>query len=348
MTGRAFGSVPFLWREERILLRDILRRIRSIANDATESCPLVYNCRDWTQSRRIRKLLKMLVAPFCVWKYFRVKEIPGREGLAFVLIAKNEAPYIEEWLKFHHKQGASHFIIYDNESEDNLREVLDPYIASGLVTYSVMKGRCRQKDAYNKAIHDYGYKFKYMGFIDADEFVFVRNSTGGGDISNLYLFVDEFMTSHPEAGGLAVNWCIFGSNGHITKPEGGVLENYTRRSYDNFGNNRHIKTICDPLKVFNLHIHNAAYRRGFCCLDERGEVVRGPLSQEVHFEHIRINHYFGKSREEFIAKRNRGMADNLGIRAMSNFDVHDRNDIEDTEILSHIYPQTQIKSPLNE
>ncbi|MBQ7543421.1 MAG: glycosyltransferase family 2 protein [Synergistaceae bacterium] len=112
--------------------------------------------------------------------YFRAKNMPGRKGLAFVLIAKNEAPYIAEWIGFHRKQGVSHFIIYDNESTDNFREVLSPYIDAGLVTYHAIRGKARQIDAYNMALHDYGHKFKYMGFIDADEFMFVRNSTNGG------------------------------------------------------------------------------------------------------------------------------------------------------------------------
>ena len=164
-----------------VMKKKILRILKTIKN-TSENSRIVSHCRDWTANLYIRYLLILLAAPFCVFKYFRVKDVPGREGLAFVLIAKNEAPYIEEWINFHHKQGVSHFIIYDNESEDNLREVLKPYIDSGLVTYHALTGKARQFDAYNLAVLDYGRKFKYMAFIDADEFVFVRNNTytGGG------------------------------------------------------------------------------------------------------------------------------------------------------------------------
>ena len=252
-----------------------------------------------------------------------------------VLIAKNEAPYIEEWINFHHKQGASHFIIYDNESTDNLRGVLKPYIDSGLVTYHLLRGRRRQNDAYNMAIHDYGRKFKYMAFIDADEFIFVRDENYRDRGFNLYDFIDDFMKSHKNAGGIGINWCIFGSNGHITKPEGGVLENYTMHSEDNFEANLHIKTICNPQKVFFYgHCHFPTYRRGFRNLDENGNIVIGPFTSKVSFSKIRINHYFGKSREEFIAKMNRGLADTLRFYDMSNFERYDHNVIHDTEILS--------------
>lgn len=119
------------------------------------------------------------------------------------------------------------------------------------MSYHLITDRLRQRDAYNKALHDYGRRFRYLGIIDADEFLFVRNSADGG-VGNLYSFVDKFMASHPNAGGLAVNWCIFGSNGHKTKPDGGVLENYTKRAQDNFSAHEVIKTICDPAKVFNI------------------------------------------------------------------------------------------------
>ena len=194
---------------------------------AGESSPLVYRCRDYTQSDFVRTLIKILVTPYCLLRYFAGKrEIAGREGLAFVLIAKNEATYIKEWLDFHIKQGVSKFIIYDNESTDNFREVLSPYIDAGIVIYDIIRGRCRQLDAYNMALNKYRSKFKYMGFIDADEFVFVRNNPYGGGYS-LYEFVDGFMKAHPDAGCVRINWLIFGSNHHEKRPEGGVLENYT-------------------------------------------------------------------------------------------------------------------------
>lgn len=41
---------------------------------------------------------------------------------------------------------------------------------------------------------------------------------------------------------------------------------------------------------------------------------------------IRINHYYSKSVEEFVAKSNRGFADHIGLeRSMQNFYEHDQN-----------------------
>ena len=143
------------------------------------------------------------------------------------------------------------------------------------------------------------------------------------------------MTSHPNAGGLGINWLIFGSNGHITKPAGGVLENYTMCADYSFSSNRLIKTICDPTKILYMTTHCPICCNGFHNLDENGEIIYGSATSELHFNKIRINHYFTKSREEFMLKRNRGMADTKGLRPVSNFDSFDQNVIYDTEILSH-------------
>ena len=89
-----------------------LKRLYWLSHGIGEMSPFVFNCRNWTSSTLIRCLLKVIVSPLCIFDYFRYKNLPEREGLAFVLIAKNEAPYIEEWINFHIKQGVSHFFIY--------------------------------------------------------------------------------------------------------------------------------------------------------------------------------------------------------------------------------------------
>ena len=309
---------------------------------ASDGSPLVYHCRDYTMNGFVRTLMKYLVFPFRICRYFLGrKDIPGREGLAFVLIAKNEASYIKEWLDFHIKQGVSKFIIYDNESTDNFREVLQPYIESGIVIYDIIRGKRRQTDAYNMALNKYRYMFKYMGFIDADEFVFVRNNTyGGGGHCDLVTFMNDFMAAHPNAGGLGINWLVFGSSHHEKRPAGGVIENFTMCAERDFMPNRHIKTICDPVKAISAGAHYTMYSRGFHNLDENGEIIGGALSGQPHFEKIRINHYFCKSKDEYIAiKMKRGDVA-LGISSKNTtlnvFNSHDRNEVIDTEILSHV------------
>ena len=114
-----------------------------------------------------------------------------------------------------------------------------------------------------------------------------------------------------------------------------MLENFTMRSDDNFHSNRTIKTICDPTRVLVFpNPHYPLCRRGFYNLDENGIPIAAAWTSKVSFQTIRINHYFGKSKEEYMSKKSRGRADCLREHIISDFEVCDQNIIHDTEILS--------------
>ena len=175
-----------------------------------------------------------------------------------------------------------------------------------------------------------------MAFIDADEFVFVRNNTywDGHDLCG---FMDGFMKAYPNAGALEINWLIFGSSHHEKRPAGGVLENFTMCS-KNFRSNGFTKYICDPLKTLAAGVHMPVLRKGSCNLDENGDIVDNIPTDKFSFEKIRINHYFCKSLEEYTAiKMGRGdVTFGVTVKKIGMFHDHDQNEEIDTEILSRI------------
>ena len=161
--------------------------------------------------------------------------------LAVVSIMKNEAPYVKEWLDYHILAGVQHFYIYDNESPDNLKEILQPYIDKGIVTYKFYPGKARQYEAYNEAFQDYKFFCRYLAFIDADEFIFPQNDKGIVEV------VDEVLKDKPRAGALVANIYYFGSNNLETADyTKGVLERFTRRADDV---SKSTKTVCNPRRI---------------------------------------------------------------------------------------------------
>ncbi len=52
--------------------------------------------------------------------------------LAICAIAKNEGPYFKEWIEWHLAHGVDQFFIYDNESTDDTKDILEPYIKQAL------------------------------------------------------------------------------------------------------------------------------------------------------------------------------------------------------------------------
>lgn len=248
--------------------------------------------------------------------------------LAVVAIMKNEGPYVKEWLDYHLLAGVDHFYIYDNDSPDNQKEILQPYIDAGIVTYTFYPGRARQYAAYNDAFQSFKFECRYMAIIDGDEFIFPKSKSTINEV------VDEILLSNQNFSALGVNWVLFGSNGqeHADYTRG-VLDRFPAR--DSKVSN-HIKTIANPRMInFFQNPHYAIYFDGKYSVSETGKPFLGPFNEERTAEKISINHYHTKSYEEYAKKIERGNADGTIKRSMEIFKMHDLNEVVDDGIIKY-------------
>lgn len=317
-------------------------RFRSFAQavaHATYRTHLYLKLGPWKTKRVAARLLKFFLAPLGIlklWSIWSKRNQLRRQplSLGIVLIAKNEAPYLPEWIKYHQLLGVQRFYIYDNESTDNLTEVLAPFVKTGLVKLRPVKGKKRQNDVYNDALNRYRDEVQFMAFIDADEFIFAHRV-------DLITELAKLMPEKADKSAVGLNWAIFGSNHLTEKPNGLVIKNYTARATRDFAHNYHIKSIVDPRRVISFYHnpHVALLLPGYYLVAPNGEVLQQykPIQPQVIWEPIRLNHYFSKSRDEFMAKRARGMAthDNRVLRSMADFELHDRNEEVDTGMLPY-------------
>lgn len=231
--------------------------------------------------RKSSNLLLLLLSPYIlmkaglyaiyegVWgKYAIARKITKerasayRHEIAMVSISKNEAPYIKEWIEFHKFVGFTKFYFYDNESEDNTVDILKPYIDSGLVEYTLIKGKGRQLDAYNDAIAKHKDECRWMAFLDMDEYLMPTKP-----FEKIYNVVSELICKAGKgAAGIGVNWCIYGSAHLEKKPKGLIMENFIYRSKsgsETHWGNFHIKTICNPRLVKKyISPHYPIYKLG--------------------------------------------------------------------------------------
>lgn len=133
--------------------------------------------------------------------------------LAITCISKNEGPYLKEWIEYHKIVGVERFYFYDNESDDNTKDILQPYIKDGTVVYHFLPNNPitklkNQDSAYNDSIFKYRDRTKWMAFIDIDEFIVpVEKNT-----------IPEFLSDYEQYPGVVINWMCFDSNGHENKP----------------------------------------------------------------------------------------------------------------------------------
>lgn len=251
-------------------------------------------------------------------------------GWVVAAIAKNEGRDLGEWIEFYLDTGASRIALFDNGSTDDTAQIAQRYANRG-VDYYYLPGTVRQLDAYNQALRLYRGRYRYLAALDCDEFLYCEGDTCAR--------IDELF--HPggrgDVGGLGVNQLVFGSSGFDARPEGGVLRNYLRRGRDAQGNNALIKTVCMPTRTLAfVNPHYALYRRGYVCVDAVGREFQGPKTDFGLTEALRINHYFTKSRQDWVEKVGRGKADMLEPRKLTEFASQDKNDVFDDRILRRL------------
>ena len=223
--------------------------------------------------------------------------------LSIACIAKNEGPYIKEWIEYHKIVGVERFYFYDNESNDNTKEVLEPYIDDGTVIYKYVTGKLMQMKAYKDAIYHNRMQTYWMALIDLDEYL----------VPVIKDNLPDLLKEYERFPGLVVKWVSFDCNGHEKKPtsHGGLITaNYTRvpKNY-NCGFNAHFKSIVRPRLVIDvMGAHHAIYRFNTHAVNENfKEIPTGKESDSKgSVKKIRLNHYFSKSKEEYAQKMGRG------------------------------------------
>ena len=241
--------------------------------------------------------------------------------LAVCAIAKNEGPYFKEWIEWHRAKGVEKFYIYDNESTDGTREVLAPYIESGLVDYTYFPGYKKQLAAYDDCLEKHRFVARWIAFIDLDEFIVpIKDKT-----------IQDFLNRFENFSAVEINWLIYGSNGQKVKSSGTMMDRFKCHSLPNHLLNRHVKSIVNPRRIFTMiGCHEAARISGYT-VDSHGELIKKNFRErEPQQDVIRINHYAVRSYEEFVEKQARGRAaGRTKMLKLEYFHRFDLNDVED-------------------
>ena len=282
----------------------------------------------------VRRLLAHLIAAFVlnkeksdyvknlvkygVWKKHKERKRAQnikkfKYDLAVVAIMKNEGSYLREWIEYHKMMGVDKFFLYDNESDDDTREILEPYIKSGLVEYIYFPGQKMQLPAYNDCLEKHKFDAKWLAVFDLDEFL----------VPVKYDNVKDYLkTLDDDVAQVLTNWVIFGSNGHETRPAGLVLESYTMCAKNNWST----KSIIKPYlaMVMGVHQHTVA-----------GKTINPGIDV------IRMHHYHCKSWQEYLLKSGRGDVFDGADAGMKKyqrgcFDHHDKNEVSDTTALKFV------------
>jgi hypothetical protein len=224
------------------------------------------------------------------------------EGVALCCRIRDEARYLSEFVEYYLAAGVDHFFFYENFSADDFRATLSPHIAQGRVTLCadwpyVPVSPAAEEDCILRSIG----RFKWVGFIDVDEFVVIKDGRGIGEWLSAY-------TQHP---AVALHWQMYGSCGHKVRPPGPVITEYVRRQPFP---NRHVKCFVQPEFAARYRNPHSWYYMGMRdAVNELGRSVRGSTSPTPTAAHAWINHFHHKSDQDYFEKAARQcLAEKLG------------------------------------
>lgn len=238
-----------------------------------------------------------------------------RHGVAIAVMLKNEQVYIEEWLRFHRAVGIRHFYFYDDATTDDTFDIVAKTLPRD--SFTVVPWSMRMADAPRKvvlnaqtlafahAILNFGPAFRWMAFIDVDEFLLPKR----GDT------VEEALQGARGFPNISLPWHMFGTSGHKTRQEGPALRNYTMRGADPMNrraNGSNFKCIVDPSKVSFVSVHQFQTADfGELTSNDAGKTAtrRGRKANDFYSSRfLQLNHYYSKSAEELEHKIRRGSA----------------------------------------
>jgi hypothetical protein len=149
---------------------------------------------------------------------------------------------IKEWAAHHLLIGFDKIIIFDHKSIMPLKDVFNNF--DNRVTVIDAKKyetnvKIRLMNVAAKIAK--GLNVDWFIYLDADEFLILGNK---------FIGVKHFLNHYNNSHSLGVNWLFFGSNNHVSDPEGLILENYTKSE---IVLDKHVKSFVRPHEVINAH-----------------------------------------------------------------------------------------------
>jgi hypothetical protein len=248
--------------------------------------------------------------------------------LAVASIQRNRARWLKEWLAFHMVVGVDRFYLYAHACTDDTVPVLMRLSRHWPVVVHEVPASMPQPQlaAYRHAWAAFGGTVSWMAFIDGDEFLM---PTHGSSLQAALAPLAAWPVS-----AIGAHWVCYGSSGHLTEPEGLVLENFTRHASSDFPANRHLKSIVRGGEPDVLPTGSHLFQTPRGTVDDRGRPVTAGLmiEREPSYDVLRINHYVTQSWQYFTEfKQHSGAADLSPdvVRPDAWFHSHDRNECDD-------------------
>ncbi|WP_299983565.1 glycosyltransferase family 2 protein [uncultured Ruegeria sp.] len=213
--------------------------------------------------------------------------------------ARNEGPFILEWVAYHLLVGFDPILIYSNDSTDGTTELLDALDRNGIIAHvlqDLKSGEIPQHAAADKAfLHPSLVYADWLMWLDIDEFLYCAGPNNK--------VTDLIERCARNAEGVAVNWLIFGDGFHYNWEPGLVTQRFLQRADDDHRLHRRYKTLFQTSeKIRGFGIHRPHLYKGFQV--DGGQFVNAsgqPMHDDIYRSGVRRRHAFSAAPEHLVS-----------------------------------------------
>lgn len=235
------------------------------------------------------------------------EEESTEKPLAICALFHNEGPFLKEWIEFHKLTGVQHFYLYNDLSDDNSLEILQPYIREGTVEVTDWPPDPEKRDAIGHKIQWMAYDdgigkakkdhYRWLACIDVDEYLFSVRRDNLVDALNNY--------ERKGIGAVAVNYQNYGSSYLDKMPTDKLLiEAFMYKAIEDNHHNRQVRSIVRPKHVKCCrNTHTMQLHGGYRTIAENGDPVRQSRTDKTHVRRLRINRYWSRSEDYFYSTK---------------------------------------------
>lgn len=229
--------------------------------------------------------------------------------ISLCLIFKDEGRFLKEWIDYHLTLGIDHFYLYNNNSTDNFLEVVRPYVDKGVVTLIDWPYLQAQVKCYKHCLETYRNETKWIGYIDADEFVCPKYAST----------IKEWLLPFEKFPAVMIDWLQFGTGGLIEHDYSkNVIEQYFSCWNDFWMGKSFVNTRYDISNWNTQYFHHHSYvyykviglKVSMPAVNQWGFISPmghswGGGRTRVENSSIHINHYYTKAWNVYKEKMQR-------------------------------------------
>ncbi|KAE9586674.1 hypothetical protein Lal_00004723 [Lupinus albus] len=206
----------------------------------------------------------------------------------------NVGKFLREWVMYHSKVGVENFILYDNNSDDNLETVVNELHEEGynITTLLWIWPKTQEAGFSHSILHSKSNGLcSWIMYVDVDEFVFSPSWKSQNEFPSLKsMLLHQQMSNVGHIGQVSMQCNEFGPSGQRKNPMEGVTQGYTcRRRVEQRHKSIVLVDAVDPGLRNVIHHFEVNEKQGY-------------RSKQLSMENGVVNHYKYQAWDEFKNK----------------------------------------------